>query len=290
FLLEERIVLIELAREPGPPRFVMGPRLSHWDWLAVGDPEVGDLDADGIPEALFRAGFGGLASCWGMTGDDCYCSVPATQALRVGREDHAPALAVGGGHTDPAILERARAELDAVSSSGPPEQCPAFTPRWVHWKPVGQPRFGRIDGGYAMDLVVDRRECRGWLDAEEEVFGACRGRTRISIRHEVRGTQVETTERPYTPTSIVADADARLLVVPWHLYDGDPRPHPLPVTIGSREGGRARRTGRGARGLTLDPGFYLVEVRRGTNRITYQVAIAPGDANVHLASPAEARP
>jgi hypothetical protein len=109
----------------------------------------------------------------------------------------------------------------------------------------------------------------------------------VVVHQQVRNGKAETPEQTAgTRTEIrSSDPKTQVYVMPWPLYDGVDEPHIVSSTFSARERKRHQRaSGRQAR---VDPGTYLVLLKRGKAEILYQVVAKPGVALIVLDLPAE---
>lgn len=198
-------------------------------------------------------------------------------------------LAVFGAVLTPALtaeLERVVRELEACDETDPDvEECPEveFDLPWRGRRPEGAPVARRIEGGFAIDQVVEEVDCDvlcvtplGDVCTErpDPDYGhsstRCHSLGRVLETYTVRGTDVRRQTRPAPDGTVAhvrcseaspgAHREACSMEAILHpLGDGDPTPHraatgrPVaPWPIWSSEGGS----------LALPTGIFAIQVLR----------------------------
>ena len=261
--------------------FLAGSRLDQY--------AMADADGDGYGEFFNRTrGAPNQMNCgFGAAGEDCECSLPGGQYIQVtfsgGTQADVP-IFVEGRINDVAVDTAAHAASEEFQHQAEQaSECPDYRPQWRSWALRSGPLLLAIDGGYAIDLLVNQRECLGW----ESSTDPCGPATSVWVRHVIRRGQVRTSERPApAPTAVRAscgDQECRTTAVRWNYFDGRVAPHLVPVSLSSGERS-VEGAITGTSEVGLEAGIYVVEVASGGQRLSYQVVVMPGDVAIELGS------
>jgi hypothetical protein len=263
---------------------------------------VGDLDGDGAEDELRWRETRELA-CFGSTFDtnECQgCGVPASEVVEVRSAGRVLLSIPYGGLVSEAAIDRDVDRLVRRTARTPLPACPARSRAWTGLRPRGAAVARRIEGGFAVDLAVERVRCEAYCvtplgdvcttepDPDYEVSSdRCVSQGVLLETHRFVGGSVERTERALDATGAVATVTGEgcgddrgpcsMRALGLSVGDGDAEPHRIALPFPELAPDETAPT------LSLPPGVWAVELTRpGALPETWQVTLTAESTAVSL--------